>query len=107
MILNQIGHLRGRVNTILQDLKTGDIRSSSSLSRLRAFSEAPITASSAQEEAVAFSTEDAASSGKHKGGLPKRMLVGAIAGTGVFYGAGVVTEFFTTGGADGTGAVGL
>ena len=35
------------------------------------------------------------------------MLVGAIAGTGVFYGAGVVTEFFTTGGADGTGAVGL
>ena len=44
---------------------------------------------------------------QRRGGKVKSVLGGAAAGAGVFYAAGVVSEFFTTGGSQGTGAVGL
>lgn len=46
-------------------------------------------------------------SGKSKGGAGKRLLIGAGWVAVCSYAVGVVTEFFTTGGADGAGAVGL
>lgn len=123
MILNQIGHLRSKLDARLAELELEGSNVSPSLNRMERIASKPFSASSAQEETTAFKSgidvrreEDVFTGQKHSGwqqrekvkrGTLRRVLLSAVACTGVFYAAGVVSEFFTTGGSEGTGAVGL
>lgn len=59
-----------------------------------------------REEPV-FSGGQKRDGGREKKSLPKRMVVGAVWLAGVSYAVGVVSEYFRTGGMDGTGPRGL
>lgn len=124
MILNQIGHLRSKHDARLEELNLVDRNITISKQRPERSTCRPFSASSAQEEADAFKSnidfrreEDVFTGQNQSGwqqeekkknrGTAKRVLLSATACTGIFYAGDVVSQFFATGGSEGTGAVGL
>lgn len=128
VLLNQYHHLRGKIDDRLEELAAEDKKAESKKaggSRRGEVSTGGAAFSDTIESTTPFPfksgidvrrEEEVLSGGKgerrwekrqRRGGKVKRVLGGAVAGAGVFYAAGVVSEFFTTGGSEGTGAVGL
>lgn len=125
VLLNQYHHLRGKVDARLEELaeedrKAGFVNGEKPVSTGGSALNDTIQSAATthpfnfgidvrREEAVFSGPKAEGRWGKkqRRGGKVKSVLGGAAAGAGVFYAAGVVSEFFMTGGSEGTGAVGL
>ena len=125
VLLNQYHHLRGKIDARLEELAEED-RKAEFVNGEKAVSTGGTALNDTIQSAatthpfksgIDVRREEAVFSGpkggrrwskkQRRGGKVKSVLGGAAAGAGVFYAAGVVSEFFTTGGSEGTGAVGL
>lgn len=125
VLLNQYHHLRGKIDARLEELAEEDRKARFAngekpvSTRGTALNETIQSAATTHpfKSGIDVRREKAVFSGRkgerrwkrkqRQGGKVKSVLCGAAAGAGVFYAAGVVSEFFTTGGSEGTGAVGL
>lgn len=124
VLLNQYHHLRGKIDARLEELEAEDKNAGGLVRREvstggAAFSDAIESTATTHpfKSGIDVRREEEVFSGgkgdrrwekrQRRAGKVRRVLGGAVAGAGVFYAAGVVSEFFTTGGREGTGAVGL